>query len=95
MALANYSDLSAAITSWSGRSDLTSTQIDHYVALCEAQLNRELACEQMIAAEALITTDGNGRYALPADYLQMSMFRTNANPSRPVSEVSRETGMAR
>ena len=64
----NYSELTAAITSWAHRSDVAS-QADTFIQLAEAEFNTRLrTVDQETVAELVCNT----RYtALPADFLEM------------------------
>jgi hypothetical protein len=74
MALANYTDLVAAINGWLGRADMTTIAPD-LIALAEAEFNRRLSTPEMetrvsatIAGEALsLPTDFNGMRAVSID----------------------------
>lgn len=64
----NYTELTAAITSWAHRSDV-SAQADTFIQLAEAEFNTRLrTVDQETVAELVCNT----RYtALPADFLEM------------------------
>lgn len=49
MALATYSDLKTAVADWLHRSDLT-TKIVDFIALCEANIRRDVRCRAMEAS---------------------------------------------
>lgn len=68
MAIATYADLKTAVASWLHRSDLT-TQIADFVALCEANIRRDLRCramEQSATGTLLATT-----LAIPTGFLEV------------------------
>jgi hypothetical protein len=66
MALANYTDLVAAINGWLNRSDMNAIAPD-LIALAEAEFNRVLRCPEM---EVRSTSTFTGEaLALPADFI--------------------------
>jgi len=67
MALANYSDLTAALSSWLNRTDLTGTY-DTFIALFEARANRALRTPQMEASSTALPT--SNALALPSDFME-------------------------
>ncbi len=68
MALTNYSDLTAAIASWTSRSDYTAVNFSNFTDLFEAWCNRNLRTRNM---ELTITlTPSNGSAPLPLDFQQ-------------------------
>ncbi len=67
MALANYSDLVAALSSWLNRADLESLY-PTFIALFEARANRALRVPQM---ESEATSVGAATIALPDDCLAL------------------------
>lgn len=78
MALANYSDLQAAIANWlDGRDDLTAT-IPDFIALCEARLNRSLRCREMEDTETLVPS--SGVCTLPTDFIEARQVKTVGSP---------------
>jgi hypothetical protein len=66
MALANYTDLLAAVAGWLNRTDLTAT-IPDFIKLAENEFNRTLRTIEMEATAALTIT--SGAVAVPADFL--------------------------
>ncbi len=68
MALANYSDLTTSIASWTARSDYSATNYSDFTALFEAWANRTLRVRQMETTATVTMSGGAG--ALPSDYLQ-------------------------
>lgn len=88
MNLATYADLIAAIPLWLRRSDL-GTVAPVFVSLAEAQLNRDLRCQQMVVRTDVEITDQI--VAAPADFLAPRSLRiTDFNPSRTLEWVSTE-----
>lgn len=84
MALANYTDLIAAIPSWLDRSDLTS-RIPDFIALFEAKANRRLRVRQQLITTPL--TPSSGSVALPADYLEWKRVTWTGSPRRELEYV--------
>lgn len=69
MALANYTDLQAAVAAWINRTDLTSV-IPDFVLLCEADLNRRLRARENEKRDTSFSA--SSRYtALPTDFARM------------------------
>lgn len=85
MALANYTDLKAAIADYLARSDLTSAIAD-FITLAEAKFNRELRCIQM---EKRATTSVNMAatepefITLPSDFQTMRRVRLSSVTGKP------------
>jgi hypothetical protein len=82
VALATYSDLTAAIASWLHRDDLAA-QIPDFVTLAESRLNRVLRTRQQMTADTLSATAGVATVPLPADWLEFNRLRLTA-PNRPL-----------
>src|SRR5690606_2608172 len=88
MALSNYADLKTAILSWMGRPGDTGIPTDDLIALCEAQVGRELRLRSM---EARVTSTVDSQYvALPEGFLAMRNFQLNTNPVTSLSLASPE-----
>lgn len=87
MALANFTDLKASISSWLyGRDDLAAV-IPDFITLSEARFNRELRTSNMVARATADVSDGF--FAVPADWLEtISLINTGSNPSVVVEPVS-------
>ena len=67
MALANYTELKAAVTRAIKRSDM-STDIDDWIVLREAELNLLLRRREMSNRATTSTIAGQSAYALPTDF---------------------------
>lgn len=78
MALANYSDLKAAVASYLARSDLTS-QIPDFITLAEKKVARRLNFG-LRETTASVTTSAGGTVAMPSDYSQMRAVLYNNKP---------------
>lgn len=68
MALANYSDLTTAIASWTSRSDYTAANFSDFTTLFEAWVNRKIRTRNMELTATL--TPVSGSVALPTDFQQ-------------------------
>ena len=81
MAITTYSELKSAVADWLNRSDLTSA-IPNFIALAEAQLNRQIRHRKMITrADATLDTP---YFAVPGDWLENIRFQLNTNPVTPL-----------
>jgi len=69
MALANYSDLKAAVADYILRSDLT-TVIPTFISLAESRLNRLLQLRITETVTTLTGTLGSRELSLPTDYIE-------------------------
>lgn len=81
MALANYSDLLAAVASWLNRSDLTAV-IPDMIALAEAEFNRTLRTMEM---EGRATATTGSAVAVPSDFIGLRSVFINDAPLAYVS----------
>ena len=79
MAISNYTELQAAIENWLDRSDL-SARVPEFIALAEAQMNRDLRIRIMEGRYTASTVKAQRIYALPTDYRQMRSLRINLDP---------------
>jgi len=87
MAFTNYSDLKTTVANYLGRSDLT-TQIPDFISLAETRLARELRTRQMLKSATSPTVAGDGKVALPTDFLEVRDLYIRGNPRVPVSYLS-------
>jgi hypothetical protein len=91
MAIANYTDLVAAVGTWmrrSGNATFTALVPD-FIALFEADANRILRCREQEVSSTIPMTSGVG--SLPADWLEFeSVIWNGADPCRltPKSHAS-------
>ena len=84
MALANYSDLQAAVASWLNRSDLTA-QIPDFINLAEVWMMRELRLRLLETEASLTPTTGARTTALPADYREpLNLWFVNGVDREPL-----------
>ncbi len=80
MALANYTDLQAACTTWLARTDLSS-RIPEFIALAEAKMNRQLrALDQETKSTSFSIT---GEFVnVPTSFLQVRSFMLSISGGR-------------
>lgn len=79
MALANYTDLKAAVASWIVRTDLT-TQIPDFIRLYESDANRRIRIRQNMTSVPLTLAQGASSVALPSDFLEEIELNYNDTP---------------
>lgn len=84
MALANYSDLVAAVADWAVRSDVGDV-IPDFVTIFEARNNRLLRVRQMETTSELTTS--SGAVSLPTDFLERRSLVWNGNPLQQLEYV--------
>lgn len=82
MAITTYSELQTAVADWLNRSDLTAT-IPNFIALAEAQMNRQIRHRKMQTTASL--TVSSGYTNLPSDWLENIRFQLNTNPVTPLA----------
>lgn len=82
MALANYTDLVAAINGWLNRSDMTSIAPD-LIALAEAEFNRVLRTPEM-EVRSTATMSGEA-LAVPADFIGLRSISSDNASFEPAS----------
>jgi hypothetical protein len=87
MSFTSYSNLKTEIADYLGRTDLTS-KIPTFVTLAELRLSRDLRTRKMLASATATMTSGDGKVALPADFLEMRNIYTQGNPRMPVTYLS-------
>ena len=87
MSFTSYTNLKAEIADYLGRTDLTS-KIPTFVTLAELRLSRDLRTRKMLASATSTMTSGDGKVALPADFLEMRNIYTQGTPRMPVTYLS-------
>ena len=78
----NYTDLKGEIATWlarSGDSNITDN-VDTFIDLAEADFNRVLRTDEMIAEATLTLSSGVGTVARPSDYLQTVSAYNDTDP---------------
>lgn len=78
MALANYSDLQAAVANWMSRSDLAS-RIPEGIVLAEAKINRRLRTLDMVTQNTSFSIAAE-YVAVPANFAGVKTFYRNGSP---------------
>ena len=89
MAISNYTELKTAVANWLDRDDLTD-RIPEFIALAEAQFNRELRIRGMEGRYTADTVPNQRNYLLPGGYIQMRNFQLNTSPLTTLSYVTPE-----
>jgi hypothetical protein len=87
MSFTSYTNLKAEIADYLGRTDLTS-KIPTFVTLAELRLSRDLRTRKMLESATSTMTSGDGKVALPADFLEMRNIYTQGTPRMPVTYLS-------
>lgn len=90
MALANYSNLKAAIESWSKRTDVTNV-LDDFIDLAESKINADLLLRANETRTTLSTVAGSRFVALPADFLKMRRLTVTGNKNYELQYLSPES----
>lgn len=87
MAITNYSELQAAVADWLNRADLTAV-IPDFIALAEAQFNRQLRTHDMIKrATATVEED---YFSVPTDWLETLVLVNLGTKTIPMQYVDYE-----
>lgn len=85
MSITTYSELKSAIADWLLRDDLT-TVIPTFIALAEAQFNREIRDYRMVKrSTAQVDTE---YFVPPADWLENVRFQLNTTPATTLDFVT-------
>lgn len=79
MAITTYSELQAAIVSWSHRDDLTTANKQEFIALAEADLQVRAKLTQWDTTATITVTAGSG--PLPADFASLRYVRWGTEPN--------------
>jgi hypothetical protein len=77
MAISTFAELKTAISNWSHRDDLTSTNLEEFIALAEADLQIRANLTQWDTEATVTITAGAG--SLPADFQSMRSIRFGAD----------------
>lgn len=83
MALANYSDLKAAVANWLDRTDLTA-RVPEFITLAEAKLNRDLRARQMEQRSTANTVASEPFLTLPTDFQSVRRLRVLSAADDPI-----------
>jgi len=78
----NYTNLKTAIGNWLARPELDGDGfIDDFIDLTEAEFNRTIRSERMLAESSTITTSSTTSFAtLPTDFLQIDNLSFESDP---------------
>ena len=89
MAITNYSELKAAISSWLDRSDLDSV-IPDFIALAEARHRRDFKLRRMETRVTANTVSGSEFYSLPDNFVAMRNIQLNTDPKTALEYLTPE-----
>ena len=89
MAITNYSELKAAISSWLDRSDLDSV-IPDFIALAEARHRRDFKLRRMETRVTANTISGTEYYSLPDNFVAMRNIQLNTDPKTALEYLTPE-----
>ena len=87
MPYTNYSDLKTSVANYLGRSDLTSV-IPDFIRFAELRLARDLRTRQMLKSATATTVSGEGKVALPTDFLEIRDLHIQGSPRIPLTYMS-------
>lgn len=87
MAITNYSELKSSIADWLNRADLTAV-IPDFIALAEAQINRQLRTHDMIKRATATVTDDY--FSVPLDWLETNVLVNLGTQTIPMEYVDYE-----
>lgn len=79
MAITSYTDLKATVANYLGRTDLTD-MIPTFIDFAESRLARQLRTRQMLRNVTSVMTAGNGKLALPSDFIAIRDIFVQGNP---------------
>mgnify|MGYP003138135766 FL=1 len=89
MAITNYSELKAAISSWLDRSDLDSV-IPDFIALAEARHRRDFKLRRMETRVTASTIADTEYYTLPDNFVAMRNIQLNTDPKTALEYLTPE-----
>jgi hypothetical protein len=87
MPFTNYTDLKTSVANYLGRSDLTSV-IPDFISFAELRLSRDLRTRQMLKSATAATVSGDGKVALPTDFLELRELHIQGSPRMPLTYMS-------
>jgi len=90
MPFTNYSDLKTSVANYLGRSDLTAV-IPDFISFAELRLSRDLRTRQMLKTATAATVSGDGKVALPTDFLELRDLHVQGDPRVPLTYMSPST----
>lgn len=89
MAINTYATLKTAIADFLNRDDLTSA-IDNFIALAEAQINRDVRHWKMEKRASGQQSGGDEYMQIPADWMETIRFHVTDNGTSPLDLISRK-----
>ena len=89
MAINTYATLKTAIADFLNRDDLTSA-IDNFIALAEAQINRDVRHWKMEKRASGQQSGGDEYMQIPADWIETISFHVTDNGTSPLDLISRK-----
>ena len=89
MAINTYATLKTAIADFLNRDDLTSA-IDNFIALAEAQINRDVRHWKMEKRASGQQSGGDEYIQIPADWIETIRFHVTDNGTSPLDLISRK-----
>lgn len=92
MSITTYSELQTAIANWLLRDDLA-TRIPEFIALAEAQMNRDLRIRDMQKRVTTSMVSGTEYYDTPDDLLEIRNIQINTDPVRKLRFVTPDQQM--
>lgn len=87
MAMNSFADLSVSVARFLNRTDLDD-RVPDFIALAEAEINRELDVRQMTGLLILAVEEADS--ALPSDFAGVKSFKVEGTPPQPLHYVKPE-----
>lgn len=86
MAFDSYSALKTAVADWLNKAGLADVdaRAAEFIALAEAQMNRELDTREMTALISFSSSTDSAEFALPCDFAGVRSFRIEGSPALPL-----------
>lgn len=85
MSLADYSGLKLSIQAWLGERTELASQVDDWILLTEARLNKRLRTRDMETSATLTPT--SGVCTIPTDFLEVRSVTAMTNPKRILQQI--------
>jgi hypothetical protein len=80
MALTDYSNFVTVAGNYLGRTDLNTTQMPDFITMAQYRMTRDLRVTEMLKVVTTDTTSGDGKVALPNDFLETKEVHIQGNP---------------
>lgn len=81
MAFSTYDELKTTISSWIARGTDLDGNIDDFIDLAEAHMNRHLRIFKLETTATTATVDGTATYALPTDFRKAVQLKLGSDPA--------------